>query len=224
MAGDKTKAHTIYKDSNGNRVPGVTTVTGLLAKPQLIKWANNLGLKGIDSSKYADALADIGTLTHYLILCHIKEELAMTLDYSPNQLDVANNCFASYLAWEKTHKVEPKIVEMPLVSNEMRYGGTPDLYCLLDGVPTLIDFKTGKALYKEHNYQVAGYKAIIEEMGHPVKQSRLLRIGRDDDEGFEEKIINDDTIHKSIFMCLLGVYHLQRQENEEEKMRKKLGG
>lgn len=54
-----TKAHTRYYLSDGTLVPGATTVTGLLNKPALVKWANNLGLQGIDSSKYVDKAARV---------------------------------------------------------------------------------------------------------------------------------------------------------------------
>jgi len=220
----KAKAHVRYKDSAGNIVPGVTTVTNLLAKPQLIAWANRLGLQGIDSTKYADALADIGTLAHYLIMCHLKRKEPDTSDYSPNEVKVASNCVASYLAWEKNHILDAQIVEEQLVSDELKVGGTPDLYCVLDGVQTLIDFKTGKALYPEYSYQVAGYKSILEGKGYPVEQCRILRIGRDDDEGFEEKIIKDTSTDSAIFLSCLGIYYLQKQKREEEKMMKKQGG
>ena len=219
---DKTKAHVRYRDSNNNIVPGVTTIVGLLAKPQLIVWANRLGLQGIDSTKYVDAMADIGTLAHYLIMRHLKGEEADTSDYSPNQVDAASNCLASYLAWEKGHTLVPKIIEEPLVSDELEVGGTPDLYCILDNVPTVIDFKTGKSLYHESSYQIAGYKTLLEEKGNPVEQCRLIRIGRDDDEGFEEKIIKDSTTDYNIFLCCLSIYHLQKRGKEEEKHRKQL--
>lgn len=218
---NKTKAHVRYRDSSGNIVPGVTTITGLLAKPQLIAWANRLGLEGIDSTKYTDAMADIGILAHYLIMCHLKGDNPDISDYSQNQVIAASNCIASYLAWEKNHTLVTKIIEEPLVSDELKVGGTPDLYCLLDGVPTLLDFKTGKALYIEHSYQVAGYRAILEEKGNPVARCIILRIGRDANEGFEEKIINDSTVDHNIFLCLLSVYYLQKQGREEEKSKQR---
>ena len=36
-----SQAHTVYKTADGIRVPGVTTVLGVLNKPALIKWAND---------------------------------------------------------------------------------------------------------------------------------------------------------------------------------------
>ena len=61
-----SKAHIRYKLKDGTVVPGATTITGLLNKPFLITWANRLGLEGIDSTKYRDAAADIGTLAHQI--------------------------------------------------------------------------------------------------------------------------------------------------------------
>src|SRR3990167_1945992 len=95
------KAHTRYVLPDGTQVPGVTTVLGVLNKPALIKWANNLGLVGVDSSKYVDALAEVGTIAHYLILCHLRNEKPVLEDYAPSQVDKAENSLLSFLEWEK---------------------------------------------------------------------------------------------------------------------------
>ena len=66
----KTKAHTRYRLTDGTIVPGVTTVTGSQLgwnKQVLINWANRIGLTEIDSTKYKDDKADIGTLAHQMI-------------------------------------------------------------------------------------------------------------------------------------------------------------
>ena len=60
----KFDIHTVYKTQDGEKVPSVTTVLNVLAKPALIYWAWDLGIKGIDYRKYRDDKADIGTLVH----------------------------------------------------------------------------------------------------------------------------------------------------------------
>ena len=85
----KDKIHTVYKLKNGKKVSGTTTVIGILAKPALIHWAWDLGTKGIDYRKFRDDKADIGTLAHYLIMCHLKGEQPDTSDYSKKQIDQA---------------------------------------------------------------------------------------------------------------------------------------
>ena len=207
---EKTKAHIRYKGANGENVPGVTTILGILNKPALVKWANNLGLQGIDSSRYRDEMADIGTLAHYLIMCELTGQTPDTADYSPNQLEMAENATLSYYEWEKGHDIEPILVEKALVSDQYGFGGTVDLYAAVDGVPTLVDFKTGKAIYPEMLYQLAAYKQLLQEHGYELAQARILRIGRDADEGFEEKVVTGLERQWAIFNHCLGIYNLQK--------------
>ena len=207
----KAKAHTIYKMPDGQRIPGVTTVLGILNKPALVKWANNLGLQGIDSSKYRDEMADIGTLAHQMIVDGFNKVTTDTSDYSQTQIDLAENCLLSFMEWEKGHKIEVIMAEKPLVSAEFNFGGTIDCFCELDGQPTLLDFKTGKAIYPEMFYQLAAYEQLLGEAGYLIEVSRILRIGRDNDEGFEERLVGDTTKHLELFKHCLAIYNLQKE-------------
>lgn len=205
-----SKAHTIYKLQDGSIIPGVTTVLGILAKPQLIKWANNLGLQGIDSSKYTDAAARIGTLAHYMVQCHITKESTNFDDYSKSEIDQAENALISFFEWEKGHTIEPILNEIGLVSSIHKYGGTIDCYANIDGKKGLIDFKTGKAIYSEMIVQLAAYKNLLIENGYPVENVRIIRMGRTEDEGFDEKVVTDLDNHWDMFKGLLSVYNLQK--------------
>lgn len=213
----KTKAHTIYKASDGTRVPGVTTILGILNKPALVKWANNLGLQGIDSTKYRDEMADIGTLAHKMILAYFNKVELDTSDYSKNQIGLAENCLLSFWEWEKGHKIEVIIAEEQLVSAEYGYGGTIDCFCKLDNQPTLLDFKTGKAIYPEFFYQLAAYEQLLAEAGHLIEVTRILRIGRDEDEGFEERTIGKLDKEFELFKHCLSIYNLQKEIKKEAK-------
>ena len=213
----KPSARIVYKDSEGNKVPGATTVIAILAKPQLITWANRLGLDGIDSTKYVDNLADVGILAHHLILCHHRDEVPDMGDFSENQIELAFNCLKSYANWESTHTIKPLLIEQPMVSDTLRYGGTPDLYCEMDGMLTLLDFKTGKALYPENMYQLAAYRNLLMDYGNRVDQCIALRIGRDDSEGFEMKMGKDMDTAFRIFQNCLELYHTIRMYEKETK-------
>lgn len=206
-----SKAHTVYKLADGTRVPGATTITGLLNKPHLVRWANKLGLEGIDSSKYTDEAAAVGTLAHALVQAHLQGETLDTTMFSPTQVDLAENAVLSYLEWEKRHKIEPLICEVPMVSEKLRYGGTVDCYCRLDGIPTLIDFKTGKAIYDEYFVQTAAYKELLLEHGYLVERVQILRIGRDETEGFEERAITSTDRYFQIFTNLLDNYYIEKE-------------
>jgi hypothetical protein len=215
MGKDKIKAvsgaHRRYKTSDGKTVPGATTVTGLLNKPHLIRWANKLGLEGIDSSSYTDEAAKIGTLAHAMIQAELQGAALDQTQYSPLQIDQAENALLSFYEWKRRHTLEPVHCEVPFVSDRMRYGGTVDCYCVLDGRPTLLDFKTGKAIYEEYFVQLAAYAELLRENGLPVEETRILRVGRDATEGFEERSVADTRKWFEIFQNLLNVYYLKKE-------------
>lgn len=206
-----SRAHVVYKTSDGKRVPGTTTITGLLNKPQLVAWANRLGLEGIDSSKYVDAAAEVGTAAHRMIECHLTGETFETERYSPHTVGLAENALISFYEWADRHRVRVIATEMQLVSDRLRYGGTIDCLCEMDGELTLLDFKTSKAIYDEHFIQLAAYRALLEEAGHKVARCRILRVGRDESEGFEERSMSDTSKHFEIFQHLLAVYYLRKE-------------
>jgi len=206
-----TKAHTRYYTRDGTLVPGTTTITGILAKPALITWANNMGLQGINTNKYVSEAAAIGTLAHYLVQCHLQGSEPDTSLYSAEQLDKAENALLSFYEWLNTRELEPILLEEPLVSERYRFGGTVDCYCLLDDIPTLLDFKTGSGIYPEMHYQVAAYKQLLTEHGHQVENVRILRIGRDETEGFEDRQIRDCERSWQIFKHCLEIYRLRKR-------------
>jgi hypothetical protein len=213
---NNNKVHTVYKSEDGKRLPSVTTVLSILAKPALIKWAYGLGVKGIDMDGYRDALADVGTLAHRMILDHLRGDKTDTTNYPKAQVDLAENCFIKYLAWEKAHKIEPIIIEEPLVSVTHGYGGTPDFYGRIDGVLTLMDFKTGKAIYDDFWYQLGGYDLLLAERVKPEEwptSLRILNIGRSEDEKFVEETRSSVAHEAQIFLHTLAIYKLKRKTN-----------
>ncbi len=206
------KAHTRYYDSEGKRLPGTTTVLGVMDKGYgLKKWYYNMGLKGIDVEKYVDKTAQIGTLGHYLIECELKGEEPDLEPFSREEINAAENCLIKFYDWQAENELEPLEVETALVSEKYKYGGTIDLYCKLNGKYTLVDLKTSKAIYDTHMIQLAAYKNLLEENGYKVEQVKILRIGRTDDEGFEVRTQEDLTTEWELFKHLREVYRLKKQ-------------
>ena len=208
---NRTKAHTKYCLKDGTAVPGVTTILNILAKPALVKWANNLGLQGIDSSKYTDDKANIGTLAHLMIADYLRGEKTDTSEYSKSQIDQAENSVLSFFEWEKQHDLKAILVEEPMVSEHFRFGGTIDCLAELDGKLTLIDFKTSKDIYEEMLIQLAAYTQLLNVNGHVIDNARILRIGRDEDEGFEERQVNNMAKRWEVFTHCLAIYNLQKE-------------
>jgi len=212
--GKRVKVHTIYKNKEGKRVPGVTTAISVLNKPALVPWAWDLGIQGIDYKTFRDDKADIGTLAHLLALCHEKKEKPDTDYFTQAQIDLAETCFLKYLDWRDRHDIKSIFLEKQSVSERHQYGGTLDHYCLLDRVPTLLDYKTGKAIYPEQFYQLAAYKNLLEEEGNKVDQCIILRLGRNEEEGFETKTMTDLSKQFEVFLSCLKIYQLNKEINK----------
>ena len=209
----KTKAKEHYRNAAGLVIPSVTTALGELNKPALIPWANRLGLQGIDSSKYKDELADIGELTHYFIMCRLMEEIPEVDEYTPSQVRQAQACYRKYIDWESNNAIKPILVEEPLVSEKYQYGGRLDLYALCNQGFLLGDFKTNaKGIFPEMVFQVAAYWQLLEEHGFSVNKAIILRLGRNDPEGFDEKILtrSEKDTGFEIFARALDIYLLKK--------------
>jgi len=73
--------------------------------------------------------------------------------------------FSAYLSWAEEYK--PKVIEseirMSYDGSPLKYAGTADLIAEIKGKKCIIDYKTGKSLYKYYGYQLAGYKKLYGE-------------------------------------------------------------
>lgn len=217
-AAKKAKQHTIYKLADGKRVPGCTTITGVMDKPALKKWANKLGLQGIEVDKYVDELAVIGTLAHYMIECHCKNEAPDLSDFTPNQVSLAENSYIKWMFWKDSVKFEPIHNELALVSEKHRFGGTLDIIGKVNGKLTLVDIKTCKGIYGEHKTQVAGgYKILADEnqkvIGGPIEDIVICRVGRNDEEGFEsiQVSLTESALHQKRFLICRDLYSVNQE-------------
>lgn len=217
----RSKAHQIYRLADGTRVPGVTTILGVINKPQLVKWANNLGLQGIDSAKYVDEAARIGTLAHEMIQEHLGGPKWDRGAFNPGQIDLAENAVLSFFEWERrtVGEMHTRKIEMQMVSEEHRYGGTVDWYGEINGKVWLVDLKTSKGLYPEHVFQVSAYHRMLVENGFPVDGVRLLRVGRTEDEGFDDHVIGEAQLGQAweVFRAALALYRTKANYERHEK-------
>lgn len=213
----KTQAHTRYRLKateewpKGQIVAGITTIIGILAKPALITWANRLGLQGVDVNKFVDDKADIGTLAHTIIEDHLLGRQTDFSDYTPKQKDQAENSVLSFFEWQKNHKIEILFAERPLVSEVFRYGGTADIYGLVDGTDEMIELKTGSGIWPEHYIQAAANVNLLVENGFDVKRARILNIPRSEDETFAEAIVPNLDKNFELFKCCLRIYQLRKE-------------
>jgi hypothetical protein len=103
-------------------------------------------------------------------------------------------------------------MEQPLVSELHPFGGTGDFFGYLDGNLSYLDFKTSKACYIEHEIQAVACARLWEEKtGDEIKDVRILRVGRNENEGFEDKHVQLWDLKWELFLKCLDAYHLKKK-------------
>lgn len=206
----RTRLHQTYKTSDGSIVPGVTTILGLREKPALHGWIAKITKEGHDWANYRDDMGAVGTLAHLMILSELQGQKPDTTDYSQNQIDLAENCYLSYLEWAKGKSIEPILIEQHVISDKWRCGGTADFYGRINGVLTLMDYKTG-GIYDESYWQVSAYAHLLASCGYELPaQGMVLSIPRAETEKFQEVTYSSLTKGWEIFTRLLDIYWLER--------------
>jgi hypothetical protein len=177
---DTAKSH-YYKDGNGQRIPGVTTVLGDgIPKPALINWAANATaeyavdnwdaltelqpsarLKELQGARYAvtDKAKKKGTVVHGYAERLVKGE---KVDGVPDEL---RGHVEAYVRFLDEFEVEPIIVEASIVNYRYGYAGTLDLIAELTDPDSgerrrlLLDAKTNeKGIFGETPLQLAAYR------------------------------------------------------------------
>ena len=133
-----------------------------------------------------------------------------TAGHDPATIDLAENCYLSFLSWKQGKVIEPILMEEPLVSEAWRYGGKFDFYGRIDGRLTVLDLKTGKGIWPEHFYQLAAYGQLIWENGYERPTDYVvLNIPRSDSESFDVKTRTDVSREWELFRAAIIIYRLQ---------------
>lgn len=208
----------IYKNKDGKRIPGVTTVIGGQLgwnKEVLNRWANKEGLAGRELYKTLNHAADIGTLAHAMVEHHIKntsyEELLK--DYTQAQIDKAENGYLGFMEWEKAHNPVYVSSELKVVSEAYQFGGTLDGMCKFGDELTLLDLKTSKAVYVDHKIQLAAYReAYQEQTGEKISKCVVLQINKETGD-FSYHSVDNETLDKCfvVFRHCRALYDLKKE-------------
>src|SRR5688572_22813430 len=109
---------------------------------------------------------EIGTQVHALIEWNLRRRLGQQVGPEPRIVEAAQWAFMAWEDWAKSVDLKPLLIEQIVFSGTHKYAGTMDLVAEVSGVPTLVDFKTGKSIYAEAHLQSAAYRYALAEMGH----------------------------------------------------------
>lgn len=159
-----------YTTTDGSKVSGVTTVAkciSLSAPDGLMQWAANMSVAKQNPKAHIlarDRAARVGTLTHELIESKLRDGRTVT-DAFGDELDDAMVRYNGWLKWWERTSFEVVALEVSLVSDTLRYGGTFDaLLRAPDGSLFLVDWKTSSQLDESLLLQLAGYVVLLDEL------------------------------------------------------------
>lgn len=166
-----------------------------------------MGTEGKDYRKVTDEAAGIGSVAHFLITCHFKNDEADLSDFNQIEIDTGYKVFQKFLqTWEES--------ELTFVANELElvsekgYGGTIDLIARdKKGQLILCDEKSSPRIYGHFYRQVAGYENLWNENNEEKIVRRVIfRHGKKDPEDTETRWIGPVDKHFKVFLAQLALY------------------
>lgn len=178
----------IYKNKDGKRVPGVTTIIGSLgwSKGGLMHWAWEQGINGLDYRESRDAAADTGTIAHMLVENELKgvkvdwPEIGYAMGATKEQIEQAQSAFRAFWEWKELVKFELLQSEHTLVHEDLQYGGQIDI-AGVQNKRSIIDIKTSNQVYADHKIQIAAYGELwnYNYPDKPIEAYYILQLGKD---------------------------------------------
>lgn len=201
---DFLKSHTSYKNAAGEKVPGVTTVLGMLNKPGLLKWAWGLGKNGIELEAARKQAADIGTIAHALCEAHLRGMAFDTTNITPEMLAKAETSFIRFVSFWDKEQFRVVALELAMISEVLQVGGTGDVFARRpEGQLVYVDLKTSKAIYDEMLVQASVYAAMYEEVHKEhVDAVYVVRIGKEDADDLEVREVAQRVERVTAFYAL----------------------
>ena len=162
-----------YTLKDGTSVIGVTTILNRFKNSgPLLHWAfaqGKLAARGEIKSLYdkRDEAANIGTAAHEMTECFLRGEdpTPKRNELLPSEQDrlKAQQAYEMFLEWWGQTNLKVYKYEIPLVSEQYRFGGCPDWILETPKGLAIGDIKTSKGIYVDYLIQVAAYKHLWEE-------------------------------------------------------------
>lgn len=166
-----------YHDEDGNYFPSATTLLEAYPKPyQLIQWMKEMGSK---ADEIRDSAGRRGSTVHQLTedYDHGMDCTLLDLNGKPKYSLEEWNMFERYVEFSVNHNPEHIFIEQTIVSNKLKFAGTLDRVCIIDGKRYLLDIKTSNGIYNSYWLQLAAYKELymgIQEGMAPIDGVAIL--------------------------------------------------
>jgi hypothetical protein len=219
----------------------VSEIVGLFEKPALYRWHEDRGVRGavraerlgelegmpeedwvrrvrmlgLGADAMRDESADRGQAIH-TALQTLAAGGRVDVDAFPSEwMPWLTGALRAWLV------LQPQVIasELLVCHPEMRYAGRLDLYALIDGKRTLLDYKTGKGrIWPEAHWQTRGYAEALPFSGFEPPESILI-LGIDDEGGFE---FEECDVQPDEWAGLVSVAKARKRVQERRAARRKV--
>ena len=167
------------------------------------------GVKAADRAR--ERAATIGTAVHAGIEWHLRTQLGEDAGPEPLLPEAAAWAVESWKDWAKSVALEPLALERVVYCEDCGYAGTMDLYARVKGIPTILDWKTGRAIYPEALLQNVAYRHAAARLGMPAWQGLVVRLPKRLDDPAWEAMTVPATITVDEFLAALRLWQWQRR-------------
>lgn len=236
---DFSKFHHYYADPEGEKeYSGITSVLGVLAKPQLIPWAARMAcdyirehveyaIPGQDGGYWAikpstveeartahtkkkEAAGTHGTDAHKDVEDYVNWVMAEKDGKPYVDVDLPN--IKPFMEWAVANVDHFLFSERRMSNKALFIAGTADFaYVGKDGKRYMADFKTSSGIYGiDYWLQVAAYRLLAEGEGDaPYDGATIVRLGKKGPSDFEVQYLYDYETYKNAFLACLTLYRAQ---------------
>jgi hypothetical protein len=167
------------------------------------------GVKAADRAK--QQAASIGTAMHAGIEWALRTQLGEDAGPEPSLPDAAAWGLESWKDWAKSVALEPLAIERTVYCEVCGYAGTLDLYARVRGALTVIDWKSGKAIYPEAFLQNVAYRHAATSRGLPSIQGLIVRLPKYQDDPAWEAMPVPEALTLEDFRAALRLWRWQRR-------------
>jgi len=203
-----------YQLADGTRVPGVTTIIGRFKDSgALMQWAFMQGRAGKERLyEETERAADIGTYAHELVQAWLRKEGAPLSPLDEAGTVQAQTAFGAFLKWAEQTRLRIQQTEIPLVSEQYRFGGALDAVGYVGDDLCLLDWKTSNGVYTDYLIQLAAYRYLWElnNPAEPLVGFHLLRFAKEHGDFAHHYFPNLDDGWR-MFVLLREAYDLDKQ-------------
>jgi len=167
------------------------------------------GVKAADRER--QKAAAIGTAIHAGIEWHLRTRLGEDAGPAPRLPEGAVWAVESWKDWAKSVALEPLAIERTVYCELCGYAGTLDLYARVGGIPTVIDWKSGKAIYPEAFLQNIAYRHAAERLELWSEQGLIVRLPKLVDDPAWEVMTVPETVTLADFLAAGNLWRWQRR-------------